>query len=188
MKLKFVYIVLAISILSLHSCIEKKSPSSETSIQPQAQIDNNRHKTQPSKIKGKSSGYLSKLILTKRKNKWANIARINNTKFSKNWNSPVQVNGDRIVISGWALDARYKVPANGVYFVAQDGSKYPARYGIESAYLVKQLNNSKFSNAGFEVSIPVSSLGKGRKSLEFRVMSSNGSEYYLQNTLQLIIN
>jgi hypothetical protein len=82
-----------------------------------------------------------------------------------------------VTVRGWAVDARAKEAAGGVYLDV-DGELFPAYYGLEREDVAQAFEEEAYHYTGFEGSIRASRIGEGRHTLSIVVLSSDRERYY----------
>ena len=92
--------------------------------------------------------------------------------------STVVVRGAQLLTAlGWAVDAEAKTAASGVNLVL-DGKAYPATYSIAREDVAGHFGVPAYRNSGFDATIPLASVGKGRHTVVVQVVAANGKGYY----------
>lgn len=89
----------------------------------------------------------------------------------------VPITGDKVEIAGNYVDAVNADAAAGV-LVLIDGNAYVTIYGGERPDIAKALNNPKYLQSQFYVSIPTAEIGVGQHEVKVRVIASDRSGYY----------
>ncbi len=97
---------------------------------------------------------------------------------------PLQLHGDSITVTGWAVDGDKKTDAGGVY-IDIDGRLFPASYGLNRPDVAKSFNNSSYQYSGFESIIPVSNLIEEQHTLSIKILTKDRKAYY--NTEQKLM-
>jgi hypothetical protein len=82
-----------------------------------------------------------------------------------------------VTVRGWAVDARAKEAAGGVY-IDVDGKLYPAYYGLARGDVAQVFEEEAYHYTGFEGSMRASRIGEGRHTLSIVVLSSDKQRYY----------
>lgn len=83
-----------------------------------------------------------------------------------------------IAVSGWVIDEQSQKPAEGV-FISIDGKEdFPASYGVDRKDVADYFKNGAIRYSGFNASIPVSKIEKGRHSLSLKIVKGDKSGYY----------
>ncbi len=89
----------------------------------------------------------------------------------------IVVGSERFIsIAGWAVDDQGQDAGSGVW-ADIDGKSYPA-VRSQRPEIAVTFNQPAYRNAGFTVSIPVSSLSPGRHELSLKLLAKNKSYYY----------
>jgi hypothetical protein len=83
-----------------------------------------------------------------------------------------------VVVAGWALDARQRLPAAAVDLIL-DGVTYRAVVGIPRVDVAAAHGNQAYVRSGFRARFPLGAVSAGSHELEIRVVVSGGREYYL---------
>ena len=108
----------------------------------------------------------------------SSIGSINGTRVNSQDQPVVIPEGKPFVrVNGWAVDARAKKSAGGVY-VDVDGKLFPALYGNSTRSLVNRFDVSAYQNSGFVRTIPMSEIGPGKHELSLVVVTSDREGYY----------
>jgi hypothetical protein len=82
-----------------------------------------------------------------------------------------------VTVAGWAVDARAKEAAGGVY-IDVDGYLFPAYYGLRREDVAQAFEEEAYHRTGFEGSIRASRIGEGSHTLSIVVLSSDKEGYY----------
>lgn len=106
------------------------------------------------------------------------IDKINDVEIDQQ-KQPITISSGRdfIIIKGWAIDARAKDLAGGVY-LDLDGKLYPAFYGIKRKDTVKRLRTSSYRYSGFEGAVRTADLGPGLHRLTLKILTGDRKAYY----------
>jgi hypothetical protein len=82
-----------------------------------------------------------------------------------------------LLITGWAVDDRAKLPAGGVE-VNIDGKLYPAVYGLDRPDVAKAYDIPAYRMSGFKASIPFADIGKGEHAMALKVYTNDKKKYF----------
>ena len=82
-----------------------------------------------------------------------------------------------LLITGWAVDDRAKLPAGGVE-VNIDGKLYPAIYGLDRPDVAKACEIPAYRMSGFKASIPLADVGKGEHFLALKILTNDKKAYF----------
>lgn len=82
-----------------------------------------------------------------------------------------------LLVRGWAIDAKAKDSAGGVY-IDIDGKLYPAYYGFPREDIAEQFHSPTFRYCGFQAGIPVSEIGSGTHTFSIKILSKDLKAYY----------
>jgi hypothetical protein len=86
--------------------------------------------------------------------------------------------GERfITVKGWAVDAKAKDAAGGIY-IDIDGELFPAFYGLDRQDVADSQKNPSYKDSGFERAIPVREIGAGSHELSIVVLTNDKQGYY----------
>ena len=94
---------------------------------------------------------------------------------------PVVIKADatpKIIVAGWAVDARAQAPAGGVMVNIDGTTDLPVTYGSERADVANVLKNPNYKMSGFGIALPASNLSKGRHTLSLKVLTADRKGYY----------
>lgn len=80
-------------------------------------------------------------------------------------------------VSGWAVDAKAKDTAGGVYVVI-DGTPFPAFYPASKKEVAERFDTPAYEYSGFERAIRLSDVGPGVHELSIIVVTNDGERYY----------
>lgn len=108
-----------------------------------------------------------------------NLDYINGSAFTET--GPVVVNSAEVPtinIVGWAVDAHAQAPAGGVYFIVDGKSELKSTFGADRDDVAVVYKEPNYKKSGFEITIPTSSLEKGRHTLSIRILSADKKAYY----------
>lgn len=125
---------------------------------------------------GKTRETSLKLPISSSKTKYS-IDRINNIEVRRNEN-PIRILRNAITISGWAVDDQAKLPAAKVY-ISIDTNDYEVVYGLLRPDVAKVFDNKDYEFCGWNLTLPVSHIGKGKHQVGIKITSSDGSAMYI---------
>lgn len=105
------------------------------------------------------------------------IVSIGNTKINKRTKRPIKITGERIIVTGWAIDEiNNSLP--GKVYLDIDGNMYEAAIGKKWNYLRDKFMSPALQSAGFRASLSLKNISKGSHDLSLFVISSDLSKYY----------
>ncbi len=107
------------------------------------------------------------------------VDKINGT-LVKGKKTPIAVKGNKVIITGWAIDKLADKTAGGVY-IEIAGKLFAAKYGEKRGGVAKMLKNKNLVNSGFNAEIPTSSIGKGTHTLKIHAVTHNMQKVYSPN-------
>ena len=82
-----------------------------------------------------------------------------------------------LLITGWAVDDRAKLPAGGVE-VNINGKLYPAVYGLDRPDVAKAYEIPAYRLSGFKAFIPLADIGKGEHTMTLKVYTNDKKNYF----------
>jgi hypothetical protein len=91
--------------------------------------------------------------------------------------SPDQSPSSLLIVRGWAVDARVREAAGGVY-IDIDGQLYPAYYGFPREDIAEQFHSPTFRYCGFQAGIPLSKIGSGSHRFFIKILTKDLKAYY----------
>ncbi len=91
---------------------------------------------------------------------------------------PVRLNQRYLQIAGWAFDAVSMKPASSVY-IDIDGKFFKANYGLSKESVAEKFNNNDLANCAFEAKVDSRITGKGTHKLSLKIISADGSSYFV---------
>jgi hypothetical protein len=81
--------------------------------------------------------------------------------------------GDRLVISGWAVDPGLRQTAAGVAFRVDGGSWHSARYQLARPDVAAALSLPSLADCGYRIDVPTGALGPGPHELQLATAGSH---------------
>jgi hypothetical protein len=110
---------------------------------------------------------------------------INSERFNK-IKTPVIIREKQFRVLGWAIDKPENKVANDV-FIKINNKLYLADYGTKRVDISKHFKDNKFMNSGWNITIPVSSIGKGTHKFSVIIISENGTVYTDNKEIPFVI-
>lgn len=104
------------------------------------------------------------------------IGSINNQPIKKP-KQTINIQGDKIAITGWAVDRESKKLAGGIY-IEIGGQFFPANYKKARPDVAKHLNNSNYLRSGYDFVIPTSKIAKGLHPVKIHILSNDKSAVF----------
>jgi hypothetical protein len=93
---------------------------------------------------------------------------------------------DTVVLGGWAADREVRGPAGGVVLRVDGGRlEVPAVYGTGRDDVARALKEPRYRRVGYRAVVSLADLGRGRHTLQLRVISGDGRRSQLSSPIEI---
>jgi hypothetical protein len=116
------------------------------------------------------------------------IDELNNGPFDST-RQPIRIDSsteDAVILGGWAADREVRGPAGGVVLRVDGGRlEVPAVYGTGRDDVARSLNEPGYQRVGYRAVVSLADLGRGRHTLQLRVVSGDGRRSQLSSPIEV---